>query len=261
MSRRAEELAPYLQLDGVLHGLSDLLYDTMGVRLYGGGAGEAGGGWGLHVVRLTVWAEPLPRPPQPHPQPPQQQQEQQQLLSGRQEGGSRELTGVPPHLLPVGTVFLDPGGSYGTRQLTFPLPVPVALKTGNGAAEGMNGAPTAAPPLSAGGGAAPSAAAAPDFAELPAVAVGLSWDWRLGAAPGGCSGFREAGCAVWHGVLVALLPLLAASVHGGGLVVWEAVAFPPPSTSPDLLNAHEHHHQERPLCIVASVHESMSLTH
>lgn len=180
----AEELAPYLQLDGVLQGLSELLYGTMGVRLYGGGGGEAAGGWGPHVVRLTVWAEPQPQP-QPHPSPPQHQE--QQLLLGRQQGSTMEDVGAPPPLLPVGTVFLDPGGSYGTRQLTFPLPVSVAHKTGDGAAEGTD-VPTAAPPLAAGGGAGQlEVAAAADFSQLPAVAVGMSWDWRLGAAPGGCA--------------------------------------------------------------------------
>ncbi|GLC56158.1 FRAS1- extracellular matrix protein 2 [Pleodorina starrii] len=157
------ELEPYMHLDAVLYGLSEVLYDLMRVRLEVSAPEpsreelEPGEGppppelWDPRVVRLTVWSE-------------------------------RRLAGV---------VYLDPGTGYGTRQLRFPAgstaastsapageaPAAAAAGADQGASRAEGG-----DSVSGGGGGGDGGFGGARPESTPAVAVGLQWDWRGGCA-------------------------------------------------------------------------------
>ncbi|KAG2436265.1 hypothetical protein HXX76_006576 [Chlamydomonas incerta] len=215
----AAQLAPYLQLRGVLAGLSDLLHDLMGVQLRleaaeeraegreakdtdEGKTGEAAGAverarsdsrasgsasrdggpcsevWGPQVLRLSVWATgrrggtgqwspASPPDSEPTEQGPHSAAAVSSVRGANLDAGCRGTAGS---LQMRGVVYLDLGTGYGTRQLRFPA----------GGLEGGGDAGGAA----AAAGSMQGQQEAPGCGEgaLPAVAVGLKWEWRDGAA-------------------------------------------------------------------------------
>ncbi|PNW87128.1 hypothetical protein CHLRE_02g110200v5 [Chlamydomonas reinhardtii] len=213
----AAQLAPYMQLRGVLAGLSDLLHELMGVQLrleavgeveaagegaeegnrteVGAGAGTAQRGqssssgsggpghdlWGPQVLRLSIWATAWQRDatagPQrpvtsPNGEPAEQHDRQAGTAGSRARGGciNKRGRGTAEGVQMRGVMYLDLGSGYGTRQLRFPAGGVDAGSRADGAA--ADAGALLGQQEARGGG----------MGALPAVAVGLKWEWRDGVA-------------------------------------------------------------------------------
>ncbi|KAG2499748.1 hypothetical protein HYH03_002680 [Edaphochlamys debaryana] len=160
------ELRPYLRLGCVLRGLGALTQRLMGV--------------GLQVLDNLDGNTPaaLPQPAADRSRPSSRAQAAPEAEAGADAGrwnprvvrvavhGPRGLAGL---------VYVDPAGGYGTRQIRFPP---------GGWVEEHAGAGTN------GGGGRPEGDAlegTSSYDPLPAVAVGLRWQWR-----DGCEGSAQA---------------------------------------------------------------------
>ncbi|GIL81760.1 hypothetical protein Vretifemale_10771 [Volvox reticuliferus] len=199
------ELEPYMRLDNILYGLSDVLYDLMHVRLE---VDMTAGStvthdkefitsevWDPRVVRVTVWTE----------------------------------RGF------AGTVYLDFGTGYGTRQLRFPAE-DVAPSAGDAAdllQDAMRVAQAAAGKEERGDqynleseigsscrslGVSGDSDNVPYYASAPAVAVGLQWELR-----DGCAGSTSALHELLHEMGHALHLVLSSApkpLHSSGIVTF-----------------------------------------
>ncbi|GIL68291.1 hypothetical protein Vafri_21579, partial [Volvox africanus] len=200
------ELEPYMHLDNILYGLSDVLYDLMRVRLevdMAAGSVDTHDAhdrefslaevWDPRVVRVNVWKERCF----------------------------------------AGTVYLDFGTGYGTRQLRFPAG---ELVPSAGEVVGLTQASAGKEERgdryngrSQGGGSSRTVGAAcdsgdvPSYASTPAVVIGLQGELRDGCA-GSASALHELLHEMGHALHLILSsapkPLYSggsAFVHCGGL--------------------------------------------